>query len=262
MAFVISLINRFKEHKLIELAAQCAYYLLLSIFPFLIFMLTLLSFLPIPIEFELDMLYDIVPADIVQMIEREWTTITARHNTGLLSFSIIFTLWTASLALNTILHLLNRAYDVTEDRRMIIGRLNSILLTIGMFVVILVALSFQVIGGAIRDIPIFDLAIFNFDLLRWLFTSILLFIVFTLLYLIGPNIRLKIREVYIGAIFATVGWQITSLLFSFYLNNFANYTATYGTIGTVIALMVWFHISSVVILFGGEINAALKEDRY
>ncbi|MBU9711700.1 YihY/virulence factor BrkB family protein [Evansella tamaricis] len=259
MVLLVSLINRFREHRLVELAAQCSYYLLLSIFPFLIFILTLLSFLPYTFDFDLELVQEIVPGDILSVIENQWAHISARQNTSLLSISIIFTLWTASLALNTILRLLNRAYDVTEDRKMVKGRLLSILLTIGMFAVVLVALVFQVIGAALENLIPMDLNIFEFDLLRWVFSSMLLFLVFSLLYLTGPNLRLKISEIYIGAIFATIGWQLTSYFFSFYLNNFANYTATYGTIGAVIALMVWFHLSSIIILFGGEINAALKE---
>ncbi|MDQ0253409.1 membrane protein [Evansella vedderi] len=259
MEFIISIFVRFKEHRLIELAAQCAYYLLLSIFPFLIFIISLFSFLPIALEFDLELLRDVVPAEIFYFIEGQWTRITAQHNTGLLSFSILFTIWTASLALNTILHLLNRAYHVTEERKFFKGRIISIFLTIGMFAVVLVALSLQVVGGVMKDFFAIDLNFLNFNLFRWVISFVILFIVFTLLYLIGPNTKLKLREVYIGALFATLGWQLTSLLFSFYLDNFANYTATYGTIGAVIALMIWFHLSSVIILLGGEINAELKE---
>lgn len=261
MNHIIPIIKRFKEHRLIELAAQCAYYLLLSIFPFLIFIITLLAFIPISFEFDIQLLRSMVPHEIYVFIEEQWVNITTKQNTSLLSISIIVTLWSASLALNTIIRLLNRAYHVTEARHFIKGRLISILLTISMFVVVIVALILQVVGGAIKDIITFDFMIYNFNLLRWIISSIILFIVFSLLYYIGPNIRLKFREIYLGAIFATFGWQLTSYLFSFYLNNFANYTATYGTIGTVIALMVWFHLSSIIILLGGEINAQIKEGK-
>ncbi|MBU9720953.1 MULTISPECIES: YihY/virulence factor BrkB family protein [Bacillaceae] len=262
MPLIMSLIARFKEHRLIELAAQCSYYLLLSLFPFLIFIITLISFFPISLEFDIALIQDIVPGDIAGMIENQWSHITAQQSTSLLSFGIIFTLWTASQSLNTMLRLLNRAYDVTEDRKMIKARLLSITLTIGMFAVVLVALGLQVVGAAFMDMFVFDLILFEFNAIRWVLSSLLLFIVFTLLYWLGPNIRLRFSEIYYGAIFATVGWQVTSFFFSYYLNNFANYTATYGTIGAVIALMVWFHLSSVIILFGGEINAALKEDKF
>lgn len=259
MNFIIAIVSRFKEHRLIELAAQCAYYLLLSIFPFLIFIITLFSFLPIALELDFDVIRDFVPTEIFHFIEAQWLNITNQPRTGLLSFSIIFTIWTASLALDTILRLLNRAYHVTEERKFIKGRLISIILTIGMFGVVMIALILQVVGGALQDFIAFDLNILNFNLLRWVFSFIILFLVFALLYLIGPNIKLKFNEIYIGALFATSGWQLTSYLFSYYLDNFANYTATYGTIGVVIALMVWFHLSSVIILFGAEINAELKE---
>lgn len=257
MKFIKSIFFRFKDHRLVELAAQCAYYLLLSIFPFLIFLLTLFSFLPIALEFELDLIQDVVPTEIFQFIEGQWARITDQPQTGLLSFSIIFTIWTASLALDTILRLLNRAYHVTEERKFIKGRLVSIFLTIGMFGVVVVALVLQVIGGAVQEYIAVEFL--NFNILRWVISFAILFLVFTLLYLLGPNIKLRVSEVYIGALFATIGWLITSTLFSLYLDNFANYTATYGTIGAVIALMVWFHLSSIIILFGGEINAELKE---
>ncbi|WP_198153553.1 YihY/virulence factor BrkB family protein [Thalassobacillus sp. C254] len=193
-------------------------------------------------------------------MENQWEVLTAHQNTGLLSFSIIFTIWTASLALNSILRTLNLAYHVTERRGMIKARVVSISLTISMFLVVLTALVVQVIGSNLLEYIEIEPVILDYDVLRWLVSSVILFIVFSILYLVGPNTRLKIKEVYTGAIFATVGWQLTSLGFSYYLNNFANYTATYGSIGAVIALMVWFHLSSVIILFGGEINAARKED--
>ena len=259
MNFVIPIFKRFIGHRLMELAAQCSYYFILSLFPFLIFMITLLGFIPFTVDADISLVEEFLPADIYVFIENQWTSITSQQSTGLLSVSILFTLWSASAAMNTVIRLLNRSYQVTEDRSFIKGRLISIFLTIGLFGVILVALNLQVIGGVLRNIIPFDFIFFDFDVLRWVLSSIVLFTVFAFIYYVGPNIRLIIREIYIGAIFATIGWQLTSFLFSFYLNNFANYTATYGAIGTVIALMVWFYISSIIILLGGEINAELKD---
>jgi membrane protein len=85
--------------------------------------------------------------------------------------------------------------------------------------------------------------------------------VFTFLYWMTPNRKLSFREVIPGAIFTTAGWIVTSLLFQFYINNFGNYTKTYGSLGGVIALLIWLYISSNIIILGGEINATLAHGR-
>ncbi|WP_158282306.1 YihY/virulence factor BrkB family protein [Salipaludibacillus keqinensis] len=255
------LVKRFNEHGLIDLGAQCAYFFLLSLFPFLIFVISLLSFSPFTFN-DVYRLLQIayVPPGVLDVIENQWEVLTNNQNTGILSLGLLFTLWTASLALNSILRALNLAYDVTERRGLVLARLISIGLTIGMFAVVIIALSLQVVGSFLKDYIAIDFFIFDADLFRWLLSTAIIFSVLLILYLVGPNTRLGIKEVYLGAIFATMGWQLTSFGFSIYLNRFADYSATYGTIGTVIALMIWFHLSSIIILIGGEINAILKEE--
>ncbi|MCR6097922.1 YihY/virulence factor BrkB family protein [Salipaludibacillus agaradhaerens] len=255
--------TRFNQHNLIDLGAQCAYYFLLSLFPFLIFIISLLTFLPFTFQDVYRLLQEAyIPTGVLEVIENQWQVLERNQQTGALSLGIIFTLWTASLALNAIIRALNTAYHVSAERGMVMARLTSIILTISMFFVIIVALGVQIIGSQLQHYLEFDLGLFEIDVFRWLFTSAVTFLVFLILYLVGPNIRLHFREVYIGAIVATIGWQLTSYGFSIYLNTFANYSATYGTIGTVIALMVWFHLSSLILLLGGEVNAILKEDRH
>lgn len=254
--------DRFKEHRLIDLGAQCAYFFLLSLFPFLIFVISLLSFLPFTFEDVYQLLHEIyIPPDVLAVVEDQWHVLADNQQTGILSLGIIFTLWTASLALNAILRTLNLAYHVTTDRSMVVGRLISMVLTIGMFIVIIVALFIQVIGSQLADFLPFDLGIYDSDLIRWMLTSAVIFFIFIILYMVGPNVRLGFKDVYAGAVFATIGWQLSSYGFSLYLDEFANYSATYGTIGTVIALMVWFHLISIILLIGGEINAILKEEK-
>ncbi|SES41596.1 YihY/virulence factor BrkB family protein [Salipaludibacillus aurantiacus] len=254
--------RRFKEHNLIDLGAQCAYFFLLSLFPFLIFIISLLTFLPFTVNDVYRLLQEAyIPGGVLEVIENQWDVLEHNQQTGALSLGIIFTLWTASLALNAILRSLNLAYNVTNERGLVMARLISIGLTVGMFFVVSTALFVQVIGSQVRDYLALDFGIFEIDVVRWLLISGFTFLIFLILYLVGPNTRLSFREVYIGAVFATIGWQLTSYGFSLYLNSFADYSATYGTIGTVIALMVWFHLSSIIILVGGEINAILKEDQ-
>jgi membrane protein len=97
------------------------------------------------------------------------------------------------------------------------------------------------------------------NLIRWLLTPLILFGIFTILYWVAPNLKMKCKSAIPGAIFATIGWIITSLGFSFYVSNFGNYTSTYGSIGGIIILMIWLYLSAFIILLGGEINAFYAE---
>jgi membrane protein len=99
------------------------------------------------------------------------------------------------------------------------------------------------------------------SVLKYGFPVASMLVVFTLLYWMTPNRRLTLNEVIPGAVFTTLGWIVTSLLFSFYVNHFGNYSKTYGSLGGVIVLLIWLYISSIIVLLGGEINATLTFSR-
>ncbi|WP_444684699.1 YihY/virulence factor BrkB family protein [Alkalicoccus luteus] len=255
--------RRFQDHQLINLGAQCAYFLLLSLFPFLLVVIAFLSYLPFrPSDVFLLLQNAYVPPGALEVVESQWNVLTADTQPALLSVGALLTLWTASLALNSIISSLNLAYNTTETRPFLKERGIALLLTIAMFFVIIAALVLQVVGVHIRDWLQLELMLFNMDLVRWSLTSLMLFAVFMLLYWTGPSRMLRFRDVYIGALTATVGWQVASYFFSAFVSRFADFSATYGTIGAVIALMVWFHLISLILLIGGEINAMRKEKNF
>jgi membrane protein len=96
---------------------------------------------------------------------------------------------------------------------------------------------------------------------RWIISGLILFTVFTGLYYFAPNKKLLIRNVVKGAAFATVGWTVVSMLFAYYVNHFNNYTATYGSLGGIIILLIWLYLSGMIIVIGGEINAIFYDRR-
>ena len=243
------------------MAAQLAYFFLLSLFPLLIFLVTLLPYLPMRQEDILGVVRDFAPGETMNLIETSLQEVMNK-NVKLLSFGVIATLWTASNGIHAIVLALNKAYDVIENRSYFYSRAMSIVLTVGMIVVIVVALLLPVFGKHIGTFLFAEfglsqqfLAVWN--ALRWLISSCILFIVFTGLYWIAPNKKLSCVSATPGALFATIGWVITSLAFSYYVGNFDNYTATYGGIGAIIVLMIWFYLSGYIIILGGEINAYL-----
>ncbi|MBM7605008.1 YihY/virulence factor BrkB family protein [Metabacillus litoralis] len=261
-SFFKELLQRFTNDEVPGLSAQLSYFFLLSLFPFLIFLITLLGYLPISQVDVLNTIQEFAPGESMQLINETLDQILNNRNGGLLSFGIIATLWSASNGINAIVRAFNRAYDVKESRSFIVARGMAILLTIGMVFVIVVALLLPVFGKEIglfiaSNFGLSDQFLTIWNTLRWLVSGIILFIVFTALYFVAPNKRLHIKDGLPGAIAATIGWIVASLAFSYYVGNFANYSATYGSIGGIIVLMIWLYLSGMIIILGGELNAML-----
>lgn len=247
-------------------AASLAFFFLLSLFPLLIILMTLLSYIQIDQEELLGFIRTFAPVETMNLIETNLADVMGKKSGTLLSIGIIATLWSASNGMNAIARALNKAYDVKENRPFIIARGLAIFLTFLMVFVFIVALILQVFG---HEIGVFLLSFLHvpdqflllWTTLRWLGSSLIPFVIFLALYWIMPNRKLTINSAIPGAIFATIGWATTSLVFSYYVSNFGNYSATYGSIGAIIVLMIWFYLSGFIIIIGGELNALLQLKR-
>jgi len=258
------MLRRINEADVSGLSAQLAYFFLLSLFPFLLFLVTLLGFLPIDDGTVMDILEMYLPDDVNQMINTNLTAIINNRSGSLLSISIIGTLWSASNGFNAVKKSFNKAFRVENDRSYIVSRVIAIGLMILMVAVIATALLLQVFGELIGEqlFGLFGLSesfIQLWNTLRWVISSITFFIVFVVLYKLGPNKKIKWRDTLWGTLFATLGWQVASLGFSFYVNTLGNYSAAYGSLGTVIVLMIWFYLSGIIITTGGVINAYVHD---
>ncbi|OAH53049.1 ribonuclease [Domibacillus aminovorans] len=263
--FFKHLVRRIKVSDVPGVGAQMAYFFLLSIFPLLLFMVTLLGYLPIDPDEIFNIIKDFAPADSLSMIQDTIQEVTTYQNGGLLSVGILGTIWSASNAMNAVIKGLNYAYDVKETRAFYHARGLSILLTFAFIFIIAVMLILLVFGQqigafAFEFLGMGEQFVIIWTWIRFLFPPIVLFFVFVGLYYLAPNLKVKCVTVFPGAIFAALGWIIVSLGFSFYVNNFGNYSATYGSIGGVIILMIWLYLSAMIILVGGEINA-LRNDQ-
>lgn len=262
--FIKQLNQRMKEADVFGLSAQLAYFFLLSLFPFLLFLVTLLGYLPINEEIVTDFLALYLPTEVSRMIDTNLNHLLNNRSGSLLSVSIIGTLWSASNGFNAVKKAFNRAYRVEKTQAFIIARLISIVLTVAILGVICLALLLPVFGKAIGEYVFAFIHLSDdfdkiWDALRWVISSIIFFIVLIVLYRFAPNIHIKWREVVWGTLFATIGWQLVSFGFSFYVNTLGNYSATYGSLGTVIILMFWFYFSGIIIITGGVINAVVAD---
>jgi len=258
--YIEQLIFRYKDEDLPSMSAQITYYLILSFFPFLLFLINLLSFTPISNEILITNFNTFLPKDTGILVKDVIVQTLQVKSTTLLILGMIGSLWAASQGMAAIAKGLNKAYGVKENRNFIKRNLIALISTIGVTIMIILSFIMIVFGKTIGTY-VFGLvgakSLFNiiWSFLRYVIPITIMVITFSLIYVYVPNRKLKFNNVILGTIFTTVGWVTASVLFSFYVNNFANYEKVYGSLGGVIALISWLYISTLIILIGGELNS-------
>ena len=264
--FSKELLTRIKKVDVTGLASQLAFFFLLSLFPLLIFLFTLLPYLNLDQSEIFILIRDYAPASVATLIEDTVGEILNNRNSGLLSIGAIATVWSASKGMNALTKALNLSYFKEETRSFIVARGMSMVFTIMLIVVLVMALVLPVFG---QQIGIFIFSYLGLEegflklwtSFRWVVPPILIFVVFSLIYWLVPNLKIQLKSVFLGAAFSTIGWIITSLGFSFYVGSYGNYSSTYGSIGAIIVLMMWLYFSAIILMLGGQINAVMGERR-
>lgn len=260
VSFAKSLAGEIKKDHATTLAAAQAYYYLLAIVPLLILLLAILPYLQLDPQQVMDFIGTILPGEVANTFQETIVSVVTTPSGGLLTFGILGTLWSASNAMTAFIEATNQAYDVEETRSFIKLKGMAIILTLFMLVAVIVALVLPIFGGAIIDMISSILNLppqteIIFQVLRWVISIAVMSIVLAFLYKFAPNKHFPFKEVIIGAIVATILWQVVSLGFSFYVSNFGSYSATYGSLGGLIVLMLWFFLTGLILVIGAEINA-------
>lgn len=253
------------EDDLFSIAAQLAYYFLFALFPLLLFLVTLIGFLPIENLFGeiAGFLQEILPQEALTLVQSNIEAITQDQRGGLLSVGLLATLWAASRAVANISAALNQAYDVKETRPWWKVQGIALLLTVSLSLFVIVAVVLMIFGGQIGEwvvnfIGLGFLFEITWNIIRLFLAALIMMGVMGLLYYFAPDVEQKWRWVTPGSVFAVIGWIGASLAFAFYVNNFGSYNKTYGTIGAVIILLTWMYITALMILIGGEINSVIE----
>lgn len=263
---ILKMIKKIDDDELFALASQLSYSLLLSFFPFIIFLMTIIGYLKLDNNQVLVTLKALVPENAYDLIASTVLNMVNSRDGNLLSFSLILTIWSASTGFSAVIRGLNKAYNEKEKRGFFKTKLVSLMCTFGITLIIIINLLALVFGNVIGNFLLrhsyFDGVIVYhlWNTLRYVIMVGTMIFVFASLYHYTPSKRMTWKEVLPGALFSTIGWIIVSLGFSYYVNNFANYSRLYGGIGAVIVLMTWIFLSSIIILLGGEINAILSKE--
>ncbi len=264
--FLKELLVRIKKVDVTGLGSQLAFFFLLSLFPLLIFIFTLLPYLNLNQAEIFSFINDYAPESVASLIEDTLGEILNNRNGGLLSVGALATIWSASKGMNALTKALNLSYFKEETRSFIVARGMSMVFTVMLIAVLLVALILPVFGEQISNFAHTYLGVSEgllvwFNSLRWIIPPVLIYVVFSLIYWLVPNLKIRYKSVFFGSVFATVGWILTSVGFSFYVSSFGNYSSTYGSIGAIIVLMMWLYFSAIILMLGGQINAVYGERR-
>lgn len=264
-AAVVRAFGEIGRDNLSIVAAGCAFYALLSIFPAITALVSIFGLIadPATIETQVGPALAMLPDTAREIVTSRLSDVAATGG-GALSLSLIISvaiaLWSANAAVKTIFAAMNIVYEEEETRGFFSLNLRTLAFTIGAIVGVVAALL--VIGGLPVWLSLFapgQIVALIAQVVGWLVLGFGLVMAIALIYRYGPDRRrARWRWLTPGAIAATVLWLIASALFSLYVANFASYGETYGALGAVIVLMMWLYISAYVVLLCGEINSELE----
>lgn len=260
-SFVFEFIRRFSEDDVPKTAAQLAYHLLMSFFPLLIFLISILSFTALDSTDVVRNILGSMPEEAANLVGPVLRDVIGNRSGAILSISLILALWSGSNGINNFIKSMDSAFDMKSDRNFFVQRGLAVLFTILLVIIIIITFSLQVFGGVI--LGLIQTHLINSNLVNTLWTLaqtllplVIMSLSFALFYMFGPDYpkgyRLRFKHAIMGGAFTAVGWTIISYLFSFYVSNFGNYSRTYGSLGGIIILMLWFFISSLIIMLGAE----------
>ncbi|WP_066896271.1 YihY/virulence factor BrkB family protein [Clostridium nigeriense] len=263
---IIYFVVKVNNDDIFALGAQLAYYLMLSFFPFLIFLMTVVGFSRLNSADILEGLRTILPNNVFSLIDTTVVELVDTQNAGLLGASIILTIWSASSGFRAVIKGLNKAYNVKDSRSFIKRSFVAIIFTLALVIIIVLTLAMLVFGELIGKylltiLPFKEVIISIWNLSRYLIVVFMMIWIFACMYRYTPAKKIPWREVYPGAIISTLGWIIVSLGFSYYINNIANYSRLYGSVGAVFVLMTWLYITSMILILGAEFNSVMTVRR-
>jgi membrane protein len=264
--------TEFKEDELTDRAAALTYYAVLSIFPALIALVSIVGLLFDPARITkalTDVVSSIGPASAVETFKGPIETLTQSSETAgiMLVVGIVAALWTASGYVGAFMRAANVIYEVEEGRSVVKLRPLQMLVTLLLVLLLALVLVAVVLTGPLADavgsaVGLGSAAVTAWDIAKWPVLLAVVVAMIALLYYASPNAKLRgIKSILPGAALAVVVWLIASAGFAFYVANFGSYDKTYGALGGVVIFLVWIWLTNVAILLGAELNAERERSR-
>lgn len=245
-------------------AANASFFLLLSAFPALVLIMSLIRYTPLSLDALLGLLEGLLPEVLLPAVEKLVLNTYQNTSTAMVSVSIIAALWSASRGIHGLLTGLNAVYHVSESRGSLYTRLLSFLYTFAFLIVLVLTLVFHVFGTTILGVlenaksPLLQFLTGIIDM-RFFLLVFLQTTVFTAMFMALPNQKNRFWDSLPGALFSSIGWLVFSYLFSLYVDHFATYTGIYGSVYGVALCMLWVYCCVSIIFYGGALNHLLMQ---
>ena len=254
-------------HKVIEAecseyAAAMAFYFLFAMFPFFLFLTTVIGYLHMPhlLEYVLNRAESLLPGQVFDLFQDNIRDLFNSKKRGLLSLGFLLALWASSKSVISMMKALNKVYSVKEGRPFWKVRLTAFFLVIVLSLLFFLALVLLIFGTKIVSLITVMLnhgvvfrIIWNLMIIPVILFLLLLAV--ATIYFFAPDVKQKWKWITSGTVFAILCWIGASFAFSYYINNFSSYDRTYGSLGAVIILLMWLYVSGFIILVGGVINS-------
>lgn len=256
------MIRRYYVHDVARDSAALTYYLLFAIFPLLIFVSTLLGVLELDIASITAVLAPILPSDVVDIIRTYLEYVAANQSRQLLWFSLVFSIWFPMRATGCLMHSLRKAFGRSAPENILLGQLRTLLFTIWMIFVIGLTLALVVVGRRALYflsgfLPLSETFISVWGYLRFIILGLVMAISLGILYQLALGQRRPLREVLPGVGSSLAAWLLLSMAFSYYVENMARYAQLYGSIATIVVVLLWLYMSGQVLILGAELSASL-----
>ena len=260
--FLYLMVQRYLRHRVGIQSAALAFYLLFSIFPFLIFISALLGLLQLNVAGIMQATGEFLPREVVSLMGIYLTYVGANSNLRLLLFGLLFSIYFPMRAANSLMHSVRTAYHLGPPHNAVLHWLKTFLYTVFLIAAIALTLILMTVGERFLFYAVeqFRLPVLIADLWVWLrFPVIVVVGYFALffLYAMAQDHRPHWRDLWPGTLASLAGWVILNGAYAFYVNNIAHYSALYGSIGAVIVLLVWLNLSAIVLIMGAEMNGTL-----
>ena len=258
--------NRVGKDNIPVYAAYGTLFIILSVFPFLMLLLSILQYLPIAKELmhaEVSGIH-VVPEMVSPLLHTIVADLTASRSSTLLSVTAIVTLWSASKGVYGIFKGMNCVYHSAEQRNYFWIRIICLFYTLVFYIIVILTMVLMVFGEQLQALLLYQFPLLRqFDnlisFLRLLFSIVLQTYFFMVIYKVFPNRKATIWSQIPGALVSSVGWMLFSYAFSIYIRYFSNYSKMYGSLTAIILTILWLYVCISIILFGGELNAWLEE---
>lgn len=261
-----AMVRRYYAHDVARDGAALTYYLLFAIFPLLILISTLLGLLELDITSITAVLVPLLPADVMNVVVSYLEYVSANQSRQLFWFSLVFSIWFPMRSTGCLMHSLRKAFGQDAPSSVLAGQLRTLLFTVWLIVVIAVTLVLVVIGrqgleliGRVITIPERFISVWSY--LRFGILATVMAISLALLYQLAQGRRRPLREVMPGVLTSLLSWMVLSMAFSAYVETAGRYSVLYGSIATVIVVLLWLYMSAQTLILGAEFSAALHEKR-